>query len=93
MNKGRLIDAIASEIHVSKKTIDTVLSSAMEIIIDTVASGDRVTLVGFGMFESRQRKEREGRNPRTGDIMIIPPTIVPAFSAGKTFKEAILFVE
>ena len=48
-----------------------------------------MTLVGFGSFESRERKAREGRNPKTGDKMEIPATKVPAFSAGKLFKEKV----
>lgn len=91
MNKGELVDAIATRTNAiaSKKVIDAVLSAAIETVIDTVADGDKVTLVGFGTFESRQRKEREGRNPRTGDKMVIPPTTVPAFNAGKTFKQKV----
>jgi len=54
-----------------------------------VSQGEKVTLVGFGSFEPRDRKEREGRNPKTGDTMVIPATRVPAFSAGKLFKEQV----
>lgn len=91
MNKGELVDAIATRTNAiaTKKVIDAVLSAAMETIVDTVSEGDRVVLVGFGTFEARQRKEREGRNPRTGDKMVIPPTTVPAFAAGKTFREKV----
>lgn len=91
MNKGELVDAIAERTGAiaTKKVIDAVLSAAIDTVIETVADGDRVTLVGFGTFEARQRKEREGRNPRTGDKMIIPPTTVPAFQAGKTFREKV----
>ena len=86
MNKCELVDAIATRTNASKKVIEAVLSATIDTVIETVADGDRVTLVGFGTFEARQRKEREGRNPRTGDKMVIPPTTVPAFAAGKTFK-------
>ena len=91
MNKGELVDAIASKMSgvATKKIIDAVLSIALDTVIDTVADGDRVILVGFGSFEARQRKEREGRNPRTGDKMLIPPTTVPVFSAGKLFKDKV----
>jgi len=91
MNKGELVEAIATRTRgvATKKVIDAVLSAAIDSIVDTVANGDRVTLVGFGTFLARQRKEREGHNPRTGDKMIIPPTTVPAFAAGKTFKEKV----
>jgi DNA-binding protein HU-beta len=87
MNKGELVDAIADKADVTKKQADAVLSAALESIVDAVSAGEKVTLVGFGSFESRHRKAREGRNPKTGDKMKIPATQVPAFSAGKLFKE------
>jgi DNA-binding protein HU-beta len=89
MNKGELVDAIAQAADVTKKDADKVLSAALEVIMDAVSSGDKVTLVGFGSFESRERKAREGRNPKTGEKMEIPETVVPAFSAGKSFKEMV----
>ncbi len=89
MNKGELIDAVASKASVTKKDADAVLTAALEAIMEAVASDDKVTLVGFGSFESRKRKAREGRNPKTGEKMEIPETTVPAFSAGKLFKEKV----
>ncbi|MEO1672823.1 MAG: HU family DNA-binding protein [Cyanobacteria bacterium J06631_2] len=74
---------------VTKKQADAVLSAAIETIMEAVSDGDKVTLVGFGSFERRDRKEREGRNPKTGEKMSIPATKVPAFSAGKLFKEKV----
>ena len=89
MNKGELVDATAEKANVTKKQADTVLSAALEAIIEAVAEGDKVTLVGFGSWEARERKAREGRNPKTGEKMDIPATKVPAFSAGKGFKDAV----
>jgi DNA-binding protein HU-beta len=89
MNKGELVDAIAVKANVTKKDADAVLSAIIETIVDTVASGDKVTLVGFGAFEKRDRKEREGRNPKTGETMTIAATSVAAFSAGKQFKDKV----
>ncbi len=89
MNKGELVDAIASRTRVNKKTADEVLTATLEVIVETVSSDQKVTLVGFGSFESRERKAREGRNPKTGAKMEIPATKVPAFSAGKSFKEKV----
>jgi DNA-binding protein HU-beta len=89
MNKGELVDAIAEKSGVTKKEADTVLSTAIDTIVGAVSKGDKVTLVGFGSFEKRKRKEREGRNPKTGETMTIAATTVPAFSAGKAFKETI----
>lgn len=89
MNKGELVDAIASKAQTSKKDADAILTATVEIIMDAVASGDKVTLVGFGTFEPRKRAAREGRNPQTGKAIQIPETTVPAFSAGKQFKEVV----
>ncbi|GAB4526235.1 MAG: HU family DNA-binding protein [Pleurocapsa sp.] len=89
MNKGELVDRISQKATVTKKQADAVLSAAIETIMEAVSEGDKVTLVGFGSFERRERKEREGRNPKTGEKMSIPATKVPAFSAGKLFKEKV----
>ncbi len=89
MNKGELIDAIAQQTSLTKKDIDTVVSSLTETVMNAIASGEKVTLVGFGTFEARDRKERDGRNPKTGETMTIPATTVPAFSAGKLFKDKV----
>ena len=89
MNKGQLVDKVAQKATVTKKQADAVITAAIETIMEAVSEGDKVTLVGFGSFESRERKAREGRNPKTGDKMEIPATKVPAFSAGKLFKEMV----
>ena len=89
MNKGELVDQIAEKTDITKKEADAILTALLESIVEAVSGGDKVTLVGFGSFESRQRKEREGRNPKTGETMTIPATTVPAFSAGKLFKEKV----
>ena len=87
--EGELIDVIAEKSGITKKEADTVLSATLDTIVEAVTSGDKVTLVGFGSFEKRERKEREGRNPKTGETMTIAATTVPAFSAGKVFKETV----
>jgi DNA-binding protein HU-beta len=89
MNKGELVDQVADKATVTKKVADSVLSAALEVVMEAVSKGDKVTLVGFGSFEPRQRQKREGRNPRTGEKMDIPATKVPAFSAGKLFKDKV----
>ncbi|MEO0490025.1 MAG: HU family DNA-binding protein [Cyanobacteria bacterium J06659_2] len=88
MNKGELVGAIADRggLDLSKAAIEGVLTQAIAVIMDEVAAGHKVTLVGFGNFEPRDRKERQGRNPKTGDTMIIPARTVPAFSPGKQFR-------
>jgi len=89
MNKGELVDKVAQKATVTKKQADAVITATIETIMEAVSEGDKVTLVGFGSFESRDRKAREGRNPKTGDKREIPATTVPAFSAGKLFKEKV----
>jgi DNA-binding protein HU-beta len=89
MNKAELVDAVAHKAGVTKKEADSVISAALEVIVAAVAKEEKVTLVGFGSFEGRKRKEREGRNPKTNAKMTIPATVVPAFSAGKSFKDAV----
>ncbi|QUY45755.1 HU family DNA-binding protein [Acaryochloris marina] len=89
MNKGELVDEIAENTGLTKKQADTILTALTDIIIETVSSGEKVILVGFGSFEARDRKARDGRNPQTGKKLKIPATRVPAFSAGKVFKEKV----
>ncbi|ELR96486.1 HU family DNA-binding protein [Gloeocapsa sp. PCC 73106] len=89
MNKGELVDQVAKMATVTKKQADAVITATFETIMEAVSEGDKVTLVGFGSFESRERKAREGRNPKTGEKMDIPATKVPAFSAGKQFREKV----
>jgi len=89
MNKGELVDKVAEKASVTKKQADAVITATIETIMEAVSEDDKVTLVGFGSFESRERKAREGRNPKTGEKMDIPATKVPAFSAGKLFKEKV----
>jgi len=89
MNKGELIDAVAAKAEVSQRDANAIVTDAIEAIMETVASGEKVTLVGFGSFEPRERKAREGRNPQTGKSLKIPATTVPVFSAGKGFKQLV----
>ena len=92
MNKAQLVDLAATKTEMTKKQLDEALTVFTSCITEVVAGKDKVTLVGFGSFEARDRKAREGRNPKTGDKMEIPATVVPAFSAGKQFKDAVATV-
>ena len=89
MNKGELVDVIASITNVTKKEADAILTALVDTIVSEVSLGNKVSLVGFGSFERRERQAREGRNPKTGEKMLIPATRVPAFSPGKLFKEKV----
>jgi nucleoid DNA-binding protein len=86
MNKSEMIDAIATRSELSKAASAKALDAVIETIVDTVAQGDTVTLVGFGSFKASERASREGKNPKTGAKILIPQTIVPKFAAGATFK-------
>jgi DNA-binding protein HU-beta len=89
MNKENLVKAIAAESGVSQKEATLILDALTETIMEATAKGEKVTIVGFGSFEVRERQERQGRNPKTGEPLTIPATKVPAFSAGKLFKEKV----
>lgn len=89
MNKEELVQEIAKKAKVTQKEAAEVLGSLMETIQKTVSKGNKVTLVGFGTFESRKRAARTGRNPQTGKEIKIAAKTVPAFSAGKKFKELV----
>ena len=89
MNREELITEIAKTAKVSKKDAGEVLSATISAIETAVKKGDKVTLVGFGTFERRERAARKGRNPQTGKEIKIAAKKVPAFSAGKKFKELV----
>ena len=89
MNKGELVDAIAQKTDVTKKQADAIVTAMVDTIIEAVSTGDKISLVGFGNFEVRDRQAREGRNPKTGEKMQIAASRVPAFTAGKAFKERV----
>ena len=89
MNKEELVKEIAKQTKLSQKVASEVLSATLEVIQKSVAKGDKVTLVGFGSWEPRKRAARTGRNPQTGKSLKIAAKTVPAFSAGKNFKELV----
>ena len=89
MNKEELVQEIAKKTKVTQKDAAEVLNALVDTIQKTVAKGKKVTLVGFGTFESRKRAARTGRNPQTGKEISIPAKTVPVFSAGKKFKSTV----
>jgi len=89
MNKEELVQEISKKASVTQKEAAEVLTTLIDTIQKTVKKGGKVTLVGFGTFESRKRAARIGRNPQTGKELKIPAKTVPAFSAGKKFKELV----
>lgn len=89
MNKSELIDAIAAKSELSKAASDQALDAVIQTIVQAVAKGDSVSLVGFGTFKSTARAAREGKNPRTGEKIKIPATVIPKFTPGATFKATV----
>ncbi len=89
MNKTELVDAVAKSADISKVVAGKAVDAVVESITGALKKGDKVTLIGFGTFEVRQRAARSGRNPRTGEEIKIKATKVPAFKAGKKLKEAV----
>lgn len=89
MNKTELVTAIAEKTGLEKNKVENFLNAFTEVVTESVASGDKVQLVGFGTFEKRHREARTGRNPKTGEAIQIAATDVPAFAPGKLLKDAV----
>lgn len=89
MNKSELIDVIATEAEISKVDAVKALDAFINTIINTVATGNTVALIGFGTFKASERGARTGKNPKTGELLVIAATTVPKFTPGATFKAAV----
>ncbi|MBR0513959.1 MAG: HU family DNA-binding protein [Clostridia bacterium] len=89
MNKGELIAALAAKTELSKKESELALNGVLDVIAESLAKGDKVQLIGFGTFETKNRPARVARNPRTGDSVKIAACKAPAFKAGKALKDAV----
>jgi DNA-binding protein HU-beta len=89
MNKTELVEAMAKEANLSKKDAEAALSAFTMTVENALKKGDKVTLVGFGTFEVRERAARVGRNPQTGKEIKIEASKSPAFKPGKSFKDAL----
>ncbi|MEB2268097.1 HU family DNA-binding protein [Priestia megaterium] len=89
MNKTELVDAVATKSELTKQDSKKAVDALLETISNTLAKEEKLQLVGFGTFEIRERAERTGRNPQTGEEMTIPASKAPAFKPGKELKEAV----
>lgn len=89
MKKTELIAAVAQQSGLSKKDAEKAFAATIDTIVNAVAAGDKIQITGFGTFEQRQRSARTGCDPRTGKTIEIPASKVPAFKAGKGFKEIV----
>ena len=86
MNKTELIAAVAAKTEFSKKDTEKVLSALLDTVTETLAKGEKVQLVGFGTFETKEREARTAKNPRTLETINVPATRVPGFKAGQALK-------
>ena len=89
MNKTDLISAIAANSGLSKKDSEKALTATVDAITNALVAGDKVQLVGFGIFDVKDRAARIGRNPKTKESISIPATRTPQFKAGKALKDAV----
>jgi DNA-binding protein HU-beta len=89
MNKGQLKDAVAEAAGLSGADAERAIDAVIDTITQAVAGGEKVTIVGFGTFEPRERSARTGRNPQSGEAIQIAASTVPGFKAGSAFKDAV----
>jgi len=89
MTKAELISAVAEKSGLTKKDSDKAVSAVIDAITEALVAGDKVSLVGFGTFEVKDRAARKGINPRTKEPMPIPASKLPAFKAGKALKDSV----
>jgi DNA-binding protein HU-beta len=89
MNKTELVAAIAEKTELSKKDAEKALKAFTDVVAEELKKGEKIQLVGFGTFEVAERPAREGRNPRTGEVMPIAASKTPKFKAGKALKDSL----
>ena len=89
MNKTELDAAIAKKTELSKKDAEKALKAFTDVVAEELKKGEKIQLVGFGTFEVSERAAREGRNPRSGEVMHIAASKAPKFKAGKALKDIV----
>jgi DNA-binding protein HU-beta len=89
LTKADLIDSLANEFELSKRQVGEMIDMLLDEIKSALQAGDKVQLIPFGSFVVRDRKKREGRNPKTGEKLVIAARRVPAFTAGKSLRDAV----
>ena len=89
MNKAELIAAVAEKAELSKKDAEKAVKALTDVISEELVKGEKIQLVGFGTFEVSERAAREGRNPKSGEVMNIPASKTPTFKAGKALKDMV----
>ena len=89
MTKAELVDEVARIVQLTKKQAETIVNIVFDSIVDSLRSGQKIELRGFGSFRLRNRKSRTGRNPKTGEKVEVPSKKIPYFKPGKELKELI----
>jgi DNA-binding protein HU-beta len=89
VNKGELVEAVARNTGESKALAEKMVNETLDVIVNGVVASGKVSITGFGTFEARDRAARTARNPQTGAEIKVAATRVPAFKAGKGFKDAV----
>ena len=89
MNKVELVSAMAQNAEMSKDDAEKALKAFIDIVKEELAKGEKVNIVGFGAFEVSERAERMGRNPATGESMLIHGSKTPKFKVGKHLRDAV----
>ena len=89
MNKTELIAAVAEKAELSKKDAEKAVKAFTDVVSEELVNGGKIQLVGFGTFEVSERAAREGRNPKSGEVMNIPAAKTPKFKAGKALKDMV----
>ena len=89
MNKADLISAVAQQSGLTKKDSEIAIDALVSVVEESLSNGEKVVLVGFGTFETKNRAERKGRNPQTKETITIPASKAPVFKAGKALKDKV----
>ncbi len=89
MNKADLISAVAQQSGLTKKDSEAAIDALVSVVEDSLSNGEKVVLVGFGTFETKNRAARKGRNPQTKETITIPASKAPVFKAGKALKDKV----
>lgn len=89
MNKADLINAVAQQSGLTKKDSEAAIDALVSVVEESLSTGEKVVLVGFGTFETKNRAARKGRNPQTKEAITIPASKAPVFKAGKALKDKV----
>ena len=89
MTKADLVEAVAINSDLSKRDAEVIVQTVLDSIVDSLKSGEKIEIRGFGSFRLRERSSREGRNPKTGETVFVPAKRVPYFKPGKELRELI----